>query len=193
MQSLTASRQARRQPLPERDQADRPTAPQPWELPNPTGGIRFVDLQNDVADKDIALAAREGWHSIEHVKRYTTLGMGTDQGKIAGPIGLALTGGRHGERGRKDRPHDIPPARDAGDVRRCRWWASRERSATRSAGLRQMPGTRARTPCSSTPGLWRRPQYYPTNGATLGEAYRAEAAAVRAGLGPRRRLDPWQD
>ena len=42
---------------------------------------------------------------------------------------------------------------------------------------------RARTQCSSTPGFGDAPQYYPSNGATLGEAYRAEAAAVRAGLG----------
>ncbi len=50
----------------------------------------FVDLQNDVTVNDIALAARENYQSIEHLKRYTTLGMGTDQGKTSNVIGLAL-------------------------------------------------------------------------------------------------------
>ena len=43
----------------------------------------FVDFQNDVTAKDLALAAREGFRSIEHVKRYTTTGMATDQGKTS--------------------------------------------------------------------------------------------------------------
>jgi methylglutamate dehydrogenase subunit C len=50
----------------------------------------FVDLQNDVTDTDIALAAREGFVSIEHLKRYTTLGMATDQGKTSQLNGHAL-------------------------------------------------------------------------------------------------------
>ena len=170
------------EPLPERDQADRSTAPQPWELPNPTGGIRFVDLQNDVADKDIALAAREGWHSIEHVKRYTTLGMGTDQGKIAGPIGLALLAAATGKEVAKTglttfRPPATPVTFGAvagghlGEVGHAiRRSAADSRHESQNAVFIDA-------------GLWRRPQFYTTNGATLGEAYRAEAAAVRAGLG----------
>jgi sarcosine oxidase subunit alpha len=51
---------------------------------------RFIDLQNDVTVNDIALAAREGYQSIEHLKRYTTLGMGTDQGKMSNIAGLAI-------------------------------------------------------------------------------------------------------
>ena len=50
----------------------------------------FVDLQNDVTAADIALAEREGFRSVEHLKRYTTLGMGTDQGKQSNVNGLAL-------------------------------------------------------------------------------------------------------
>ena len=53
-------------------------------------GKAFVDLQNDVTAKDIALAAREGFGTVEHVKRYTTLGMATDQGKTANVLGLAI-------------------------------------------------------------------------------------------------------
>ncbi len=47
------------------------------------GSKAFVDWQNDVTAADLALAAREGFRSIEHVKRYTTIGMATDQGKTS--------------------------------------------------------------------------------------------------------------
>jgi methylglutamate dehydrogenase subunit C len=53
-------------------------------------GKAFVDFQNDVTVKDIALAAREGFGSVEHLKRYTTLGMATDQGRLGGVTGLAI-------------------------------------------------------------------------------------------------------
>jgi methylglutamate dehydrogenase subunit C len=52
----------------------------------------FVDFQNDVTARDIALSAIEGFTSIEHLKRYTTLGMATDQGKTSNVNGLALLG-----------------------------------------------------------------------------------------------------
>jgi methylglutamate dehydrogenase subunit C len=51
----------------------------------------FVDLQNDVTDKDIAVSVSEGFRSVEHLKRYTTLGMATDQGKTSNLNGLAIT------------------------------------------------------------------------------------------------------
>jgi sarcosine oxidase subunit alpha len=54
------------------------------------GGKAFVDFQNDVTAADIALAAREGFRSVEHLKRYTTLGMATDQGKTSNVNGLAI-------------------------------------------------------------------------------------------------------
>jgi heterotetrameric sarcosine oxidase alpha subunit len=50
----------------------------------------FVDFQNDVTTKDITLANQEGFRSVEHLKRYTTLGMATDQGKISNVTGLAV-------------------------------------------------------------------------------------------------------
>ena len=50
----------------------------------------WVDYQNDVTTKDITLAHQEGFTSIEHVKRYTTLGMATDQGRTSNVIGLAV-------------------------------------------------------------------------------------------------------
>ena len=58
----------------------------------------FVDFQNDVTAKDIHLAVREGFKSIEHIKRYTTTGMATDQGKTSNLNGLQIAAqalGRH--------------------------------------------------------------------------------------------------
>ena len=53
-------------------------------------GKRFVDIQDDVTVDDIVLAHRESFLSVEHLKRYTTLGMGTDQGKTSNVNGLAI-------------------------------------------------------------------------------------------------------
>ena len=62
-------------------------------LPTPMDQNRakaFVDFQNDVTAKDIKLAVREGFRSIEHIKRYTTNGMATDQGKTSNLNGLQI-------------------------------------------------------------------------------------------------------
>lgn len=53
-------------------------------------GKAFVDYQNDVTDRDVEIAAREGFRPVEHLKRYTTLGMATDQGKTSNLAGLAI-------------------------------------------------------------------------------------------------------
>ncbi len=54
------------------------------------GAKAFVDYQNDVAVTDIQLAIRENYKSIEHIKRYTALGFGTDQGKLSNVNGFAI-------------------------------------------------------------------------------------------------------
>ena len=73
--------------------AEAPPAPH-WFTPAPGkyahGTKHFVDFQNDVTAADVRLAAREGYASVEHTKRYTTLGMATDQGKTSNINGLAL-------------------------------------------------------------------------------------------------------
>lgn len=64
-----------------------------WELPTGTSARQsraFVDFQNDVTAKDLHLAVREGYRSVEHAKRYTTLGMGTDQGKTSSVNGFGI-------------------------------------------------------------------------------------------------------
>ncbi len=55
-----------------------------------SGGKAFVDFQNDVTARDLLSASREGFRSVEHVKRWTTAGMATDQGKTANPNTLAV-------------------------------------------------------------------------------------------------------
>jgi sarcosine oxidase subunit alpha len=60
-----------------------------WKVPD-SQTKAFVDFQNDVTASDIALAAREGFSAVEHLKRYTTLGMATDQGKTSNVTGLAI-------------------------------------------------------------------------------------------------------
>jgi sarcosine oxidase subunit alpha len=61
------------------------------------GREAFVDFQNDVTAKDIVIATQEGFRSIEHVKRYTTTGMATDQGKTANMNALAMMAGLMGQ------------------------------------------------------------------------------------------------
>ena len=65
-----------------------------WLVPG--DGKAFVDLQNDVTAKDLGLALREGFQSIEHVKRYTTTGMGTDQGKTSNVNALGIVAAGRG-------------------------------------------------------------------------------------------------
>ena len=64
-----------------------------WRLPaagRAGRGKAFVDLHNDVTAADLTLALDEGYRSIEHVKRYTTAGMGTDQGKTGNVLALGI-------------------------------------------------------------------------------------------------------
>jgi sarcosine oxidase subunit alpha len=64
---------------------------------NPAFVKAFVDFQNDVTAKDVKLAVREGFESIEHVKRYTTSGMATDQGKTSNMNTLGIVSGALGK------------------------------------------------------------------------------------------------
>ena len=65
-----------------------------WAMPQGAGDAlkskMWLDFQNDVKVSDVHLAAREGYESVEHTKRYTTLGMATDQGKLSNVNGLAI-------------------------------------------------------------------------------------------------------
>ena len=146
-------------------------------------GKAFVDYQNDVTDKDVELAAREGFRPVEHLKRYTTLGMATDQGKTSNLAGLAIMAEQTGRtipqagtstfrppytpvaigalaghhRGREFRPVRLSPTHD---------W-SREMGAVFVEA-----------------GQWLRAQYYPRPGETdwLTSVTR-EVLAVRSSVG----------
>ena len=91
-----------------------------WRVKN-SRGKAFVDFQNDVGASDVALAHREGFRAVEHLKRYTTLGMATDQGKTSNVNGLALNGRRQRALHRRDRHDDVPAALHA----RCHRGAGR--------------------------------------------------------------------
>ena len=75
-----------------------PSAAAPPRMAISYAGKAFIDLQNDVTADDIALAHREAFSSVEHLKRYTTLGMATDQGKTSNVNALALLAELKGER-----------------------------------------------------------------------------------------------
>ncbi|WP_374374597.1 sarcosine oxidase subunit alpha family protein [Tabrizicola sp.] len=74
--------------LPEAE--DAPTRITPLWFVHHGKGRAWIDLQNDVTVKDVKLAHQENFSSVEHLKRYTTLGMATDQGKTGNVIGLAV-------------------------------------------------------------------------------------------------------
>ncbi|GGX87493.1 sarcosine oxidase subunit alpha [Litchfieldella qijiaojingensis] len=147
-------------------------------------GKKFVDLQDDVTVRDLELALREGYRSIEHVKRYTTLGMGTDQGRTSNINGMRIVAERLGKRidevgTTTFRPPFTPVSLGA--------LAGRE-SDRRLDVLRRSPihDWHVRNGAVFMPsGLWLRPQYYrrPGHGETLTEAARKEAANVRDKVG----------
>jgi sarcosine oxidase, subunit alpha len=159
-----------------------PVAPL-WAVPARTKSAkRFVDLQNDVTVDDIALAAREGYQAVEHLKRYTTLGMGTDQGKTSNILGLALMAGQLGvpieSVGTTTfRPPYTPvtmgaiPGHESGpDVEPTRYSAMHEWHAAQGARF-------------ANAGLWKRPHSYPRTGETEDEAANREARNVRTNVG----------
>jgi methylglutamate dehydrogenase subunit C len=69
---------------------DAPCSPTPLWFVSEGKGRAWVDLQNDVTVKDVKLSHQEGFVSVEHLKRYTTLGMATDQGKTSNVTALAV-------------------------------------------------------------------------------------------------------
>ena len=77
-------------------------------------GRAWVDLQNDVTVKDLGLAVREGFGRAEHAKRYTTLGMATDQGRTGGVVGSGVLAALTGRGVARDRGDDGAAALRAG-------------------------------------------------------------------------------
>ena len=143
----------------------------------------FVDFQHDVTDADVTLAAQEGFVSVEHLKRYTTLGMATDQGKTSQLNGHALlaaaTGKSVAEAGVVlSRPPFVPVAigvlaghhRDE-HFRPVRLTASHAWAEARGAVFVDV-------------GQWKRAQWYVRPGLEgWQEIVNAEVAATRTGVG----------
>ncbi|MDZ7748482.1 MAG: sarcosine oxidase subunit gamma family protein [Halofilum sp. (in: g-proteobacteria)] len=145
-------------------------------------GKVFVDLQHDVTADDVELAWREGYRSPEHLKRYTTLGMGTDQGRTSNVHGLqlmaALTGRDVESTGTTTfRPPFTPVALGALAGRRTGAHFRPERRSPMHA--RHVAAGAAFTPA----GPWLRPWYYRDHGADVGEACVREMEAVRGNVG----------
>jgi sarcosine oxidase subunit alpha len=167
------------QALPEvEDSTDSAPAPLSAAMSRQGGRRAFVDLHNDVTVADIALAAREGYAAIEHVKRYTTLGMGTDLGKTGGIPGLALvaamTGRSIAATGTTTfRPPYVPIAYGL--------LAGRERGPLADP-VRVTPMHDWHTAAGAVfedVGQWRRPRYYPRPGEDMAAAVNRECLAVR--------------
>jgi sarcosine oxidase subunit alpha len=145
-------------------------------------GKQFVDLQNDVCVGDIGLAAQENYRSIEHLKRYTTTGMGTDQGKTSNINALVLmgefTGREPAEVGTtKFRPPFAPVSLGLLAGRRV---------GALYRPLKHLPAHRwhqARGALFEQFGNWVRPAAYPRPGESLESAAQREAAAVRKSAG----------
>jgi len=142
----------------------------------------FIDLQHDVTLADIDLAAREGFQSIEHAKRYTTAGMGTDQGRtaqLATAAALAEATGRDiGAVGLSGlRPPATPTpfgalggARNGPLFHPVRKTAMHRRHEAAGAVFEDV-------------GDWKRPRYYPAAGEAMGAAVARECLAVREAVG----------
>ncbi len=152
-----------------------------WQVKAP--GKAFVDFQNDVTASDIALSRREGFESVEHLKRYTTLGMATDQGKLSNVNGLAIlaqaTGRGIGDTGTTIyRPPYAPVAIGAlaGANRDEHFHAARLTPSHHWAARRGAVFVDA--------GLWKRAQWYPAAGETDWlQSVTREVLAVRNGVG----------
>ncbi|MFL9875428.1 sarcosine oxidase subunit alpha family protein [Paraburkholderia megapolitana] len=177
--------------------APRPQAPQAAEIAEapllplwlvgsreaaPRGPKQFVDFQNDVSAADILLAAREGFESVEHVKRYTAMGFGTDQGKLGNINGMGILADALGktipETGTTTfRPNYTPvtfgtfAGRELGDLLDpIRKTCIHEWHVEHGAAFEDV-------------GNWKRPWYYPQAGEDLHAAVARECLAVRNSVG----------
>ncbi|RIA21420.1 heterotetrameric sarcosine oxidase alpha subunit [Ectopseudomonas oleovorans] len=154
----------------------------PHDKPTARAPKQFVDLQNDVTAAGIELATREGFESVEHVKRYTALGFGTDQGKLGNINGLAIAARSMGisivQMGTTMfRPNYTPVTFGAVAGRHCgalfdakRYTAMQAWHVKNGAEFEDV-------------GQWKRPWYFPKKGEDLHAAVARECLAVRNSVG----------
>ena len=161
----------------------RPRA-RPGAMPAPPAGRgkAFVDFQNDVTAADVALARREGMHSVEHLKRWTTLGMATDQGKTSNINGLALMAAGLGK-----------PPEAVGHTSFRPPYTPVPFGALAGRNIAALADPVRRTPMQDwheangavfePVGQWRRARYYPRAGEAMRDAVARECRAVREAVG----------
>ncbi len=143
---------------------------------------RFIDPQHDVTADDVRLAEREGFVSIEHNKRYTTLGMATDQGKVGNIIGIAIMADASGrtiaETGTTTFRPPYSPISIGALAGRGTYMHFRP---VRRTPLHEW--NLANGAVMTDAGLWKRPWYFPLEGESVDDAYIREMKAVRATVG----------
>jgi sarcosine oxidase subunit alpha len=158
-----------------------PDAP-PFSIPDGDETRMFVDLERDATVADIRRAVGAGLRSVEHVKRFTTIGTGSEQGKLANVTALHVSGellGVHpGELGTTTfRPPYLPvpfgvlAGRDRGQLF----------DPVRVTPIH--PWHVGRGAVFENVAQWKRPRYYPLGGETMEEAVLRECAAAREGVG----------
>jgi len=155
-----------------------------WCVPLPEGKNykRFLDFQNDVSVSDIELALREGYRSIEHVKRYTTLGMATDQGKTSNLNGLQLV---------SDVENKIVPQVGHTTFRPPYTPVSIGAIVGREIGKHSKPTRKSpmhtwhekNNAVFVDAGVWLRPRYYKQGNENLFDGSKREAKNVRQNVG----------
>ena len=155
-----------------------------WCVPLPKGKKykRFLDFQNDVAVSDIEIAIREGYRSIEHVKRYTTLGMATDQGKTSNLNGLQLV---------SNIENKLVPEVGHTTFRPPYTPVSIGAIVGREVGKHSKPTRKSpmhlwhekNNAVFVDAGLWLRPRFYKRGNETLFDASKREAENVRKNVG----------
>jgi sarcosine oxidase subunit alpha len=162
--------------------ASRHTAEPAAQYPGFISKTAFVDFQNDVTAKDLRLATREGFRSIEHVKRYTTTGMATDQGKTSNMNALTAVSGML-KRSIADvgtttfRPPYTPVTFGA--------FAGTSRGELFDP-VRQTPlhaWAAERGAVFENVGNWQRARYFPRDGEDMHQAVARECRAVRHAAG----------
>ncbi|HUA53172.1 MAG TPA: sarcosine oxidase subunit alpha family protein [Candidatus Sulfotelmatobacter sp.] len=163
-------------PIPEPEAAPSGTR---WILPG--RGKRFVDFQNDVTASDVALAAREGYGAVEHLKRYTTLGMGTDQGKTSNLAALAILSDLEGrEIPAAGHTTFRPPYTPVTFGAIAGATAGALFAAARTTPIQ--PWHVAAGAAFEDVGAWKRPRYFPRTGETMQDAVDRECRAARSAV-----------
>jgi len=153
-------------------------------LPRPDGarGRAFVDFQNDVTTKDLVLATREGFCSIEHVKRYTTTGMATDQGKTSNLNALGIVSHELGRSvpqvGLTTFRMPYTPVTFGSFAGCARGELFDPVRTTPMHGWASLRGA-----VFEDVGLWKRARYFPRGAEPMHAAVARECLAVRSGCG----------